>query len=295
MHSYEELTSAERQLWDAYPAGRLVDFRTGGAEDAPEKGEGWGVERTVRATVVATLLLGGNPGQPGSVPALRLAGARISGALDLSEAEIGHGLWFEGCWFEQDLELYGAATRTIEIKGSRLPGLNLTMARVAGRVVLRRTVLNGRLSLMNARLAGELTLSDAVVSHPNDWALVAGGLVMEGGLFCRRTTVHGGIRLPGAQLPGGLHMEQAQLHHPDGVALLADHAVVSSMALSQGFAAEGTVSLRGAQITDQLTLDGAIVRAGGTGWTAPVCRQESSSSPRPSRRPARWTCRTPGP
>ncbi|OLZ65510.1 oxidoreductase [Streptomyces sp. IMTB 2501] len=264
MHSYEELTSAERQLWDAYHTGRLVDFRTGGAEDDPENGEGWGAERTVRATVVATLLLGANPEQPGHVPALRLAGARISGALDLSEADIGHGLWFEGCWFEQGLGLYGAATRTIEIKGSRLPGLNLTMARVAGRVVLRHTVLNGRLSLMNARLAGELMLSDAVVSHPGDWALVAGGLVMEGGLFCRRTIVHGGIRLLGAQLPGGLHMEQAQLHHPDGVALLADHAVVSTMTLSQGFTAEGTVSLRGAQITDQLTLDGAIVRADGT-------------------------------
>ncbi|MCX5441223.1 oxidoreductase [Streptomyces sp. NBC_00063] len=264
MYTYEQLTSSERQVWDAYPAGHLVDFRTGGAQDAPDNGEDWGVERTIRATVVATLLLGGNPGQPGNVPALRLAGARISGALDLSEAEIGHGMWFEGCWFEQDLNLFGAETRTIEITDSRLAGLTLTMARVAGRVVLRRTVLNGRLSLMNARLSGELKLRDAVVSHPGDWAVFAGGLVMEAGLFCRGTTVHGGIRLPGAQLPGGLHMEQAQLHHPDGVALLADQAVVSSMALSQGFTAEGTVSLRGTQITDQLTLDGATLRARGT-------------------------------
>ncbi|MFF0000156.1 oxidoreductase [Streptomyces avermitilis] len=210
------------------------------------------------------LLLGGHPGPPGSIPALRLAGARISGVLDLDGAEIGHGMWFEECWFEQGVGMYGAATRTIEIKGSRLPGLNLTMARVEGRVALHRTVLDGRFELMNARLAGELVLSDAVLSSPGDWALVAGGLVMEGGLFCRRTTVHGGIRLLGAQLPGGLHMEQAQLRHPDGVALLADHAVVKSMALSQGFTAEGTVSLRGAQITDQLTLDGAVVRASGT-------------------------------
>ncbi|MEV8022387.1 oxidoreductase [Streptomyces sp. NPDC086554] len=264
MHAYEELTSAERQLWDAYPTGRSVDFRTDGPEDDPEHGNGWGDARTVRASVVAALLLGGNPGQPGSVPALRLAGARISGTLDLSEAEIGHGMWFEGCWFEQRVRLYGAATRTIEIKGSRLPGLDLTMARVDGRVALRRTVLNGRLGLMSARLSGELVLSGTAISLPGDWAVFAGGLVMEGGLFCRRTTVHGGIRLLGAQLAGGLHMERAQLRHPDGIALLADHAVVRTMALSEGFTAEGTVSLRDAQIADQLTLDGAVVRACGT-------------------------------
>lgn len=263
MYAYEELTSAERQLWDAYPTGRSVDFRTGGLGDDPEHGDGWGGERTVRASVVRSLLLGGNPGQPGSVPALRLAGARISGILDLSGADIGHGMWFEECWFEQGVGLYGAATRTIEIKGSRLPGLNLTMARIEGRVNLRRTVLNGKFELMNARMAGELMLSDAVISYPGDWALLAGGLVMEGGLFCRRTAVHGGIRLLGAQLPGGLHMEQARLRHPEGVALLADHAVVSSLALSEGFTAEGTISLRGAQIADQLTLDGAVLRTRG--------------------------------
>ncbi|MFE9445795.1 oxidoreductase [Streptomyces sp. NPDC006602] len=263
MHTYEELTPAERQLWDGYPTGHPVDFRTGRPEDDPGNGDSWGGERTVRASVVSALLLGRNPGQPGSVPALRLAGARISGVLDLSGAEIVHGMWFEECWFEQGVGLYGAATRTVEIKGSRLPGLDLTMARVEGSVVLRRTVINGRLKLLNARVGGELTLSDAVISSPGDWAVFAGGLVMEGGLFCRRTAVDGGIRLLGAQLPGGLHMERARLRHAEGVALLADHAVVSSLALSEGFSAEGTISLRGAQIADQLTFDGAVLRARG--------------------------------
>jgi len=263
VHSYEELTSAERQLWDAYPTGRPVDFRTGGAEDDPESGADWGVERTVRASVVAALLLGGNPGQPGSRAALRLAGARISGKLDLDGAEIGHAMWFEGCCFEQGVRLYGAATRTIDIKRSRLPGLNLTMARVEGTVSLRHTVLNGTLGLTNARLAGELVLDHAVISHPDGWAVWAGGLAVEGAVFCSGTTVHGGLRLPGAQLPGGLHMHGARLRRPDGVALLAERAVVGTLALSEGFTAEGTVSLRGAEIADQLTFDGAVLQAPG--------------------------------
>ncbi|MEV0116812.1 hypothetical protein AB0H77_26805 [Streptomyces sp. NPDC050844] len=214
MHAYEELTSAERQLWNAHPTGGSVDFRTGGPEDDPEHGNGWGDARTVRASVVGALLLGGNPGQPGSVPALWLAGARISGTLDLSEAEIGHGMWFDGCWFEQGVRLYGAATRTIEIKGSRLPGLDLTMARVEGRVAFRHTVLNGRLGLMNARLAGELVLSDSVISRPGAWAVVAGGLVMEGGLFCRTGRRHGaGLRA---------HAGRSLRLHPGGAPVGAD-------------------------------------------------------------------------
>ncbi|MFF1292811.1 MULTISPECIES: oxidoreductase [unclassified Streptomyces] len=264
MYAYEELTSAERQLWDAYPTGRLVDFRTGEAEDDPDNGGDWGDERTVRAGVVAALLLGANPARPGGVPALRLAGARIIGGLELGGAEIAHAMRFEGCWFEQGAGLYGATTRTIQIKGSRLPGLDLSMARVEGRLALRYTVVSGAVKLLNARVTGELVLSHAVLSHPDGWALYAGGLVMEGGLFCRTATVHGGVRLVGAQLLGGLHMERTRLHRPGGVALLADHAVVSSVALSAGFTAEGTVSLRGTQITDQVTFDAAVLGADGT-------------------------------
>ncbi|MFI1722711.1 oxidoreductase [Streptomyces sp. NPDC020489] len=261
MHVYEELTAPERQLWDAYPKGRTVDFRTGGPEDDPAHGDGWGEDRTVRAGVVAALLLGVIPAEPGHVPALRVAGARIIGALELGGAEIGHAMRFEGCWFEQGVGLADAATRTISVKGSRLPGLDLSTARVDGRLSLRRTVVDGRVELLNARVSGEVILTDAVLSHPGGWALLAGGLVTEGAMFCRRTTVHGGIRLLGAQLPGGLHMERARLHHPEGVALLADHAVIRSLSLAEEFTAEGTVSLRDTQISDHVTFDGAVLRA----------------------------------
>ncbi|MFI9600565.1 oxidoreductase [Streptomyces sp. NPDC052043] len=264
MHSYEELSASERELWDAYPTGRLVDLRAGESEDDPEAGDGWGVDRTIRATVVAALLRGAHPGEPGTAPALRLKGARISGALDLSHAEIGHGLWFEGCWFEHGVSFHGAATRSISMNGSRVPGFDLTTARVEGRVELRDTVVHGRLSLLNARIVGELVLSRATLTQPDDWAMFAGGLVVEGGLFCRRATVHGGMRLLGARLSGGLHMEGARIHHPGAVALIADNATVTTLALSEGFTVHGAISLRGTQISDHLNLDGATLDSAGT-------------------------------
>src|SRR5687768_11051374 len=78
MLSYDELTDPERELWDAFPEGRWVDLRAGVAEEDRVNGGGeWGPARTVRASVVAALLLGASSPQPGSVACLRLVGARI--------------------------------------------------------------------------------------------------------------------------------------------------------------------------------------------------------------------------
>ncbi|MFD5855486.1 hypothetical protein [Streptomyces chartreusis] len=94
----DELTSPERALWDALPAGRRVDLRpdTPGEDQVADGGQ-WGPERMVRAAVVCALLLGANSAQPGAVAQLRLTGARIRGHLDLAGAQIAHPLWLETC------------------------------------------------------------------------------------------------------------------------------------------------------------------------------------------------------
>ncbi|MFF5305313.1 oxidoreductase [Streptomyces sp. NPDC013161] len=261
MLPYEEMTSPERELWDAFPEGRQVDLRAGTpSEDDPAQGADWGPERTLRAAVVTALARGANAAPPGAVTALHVAGARITGQLDLAEAEISNRLRFEGCWFEEAPSLYGAATRTIGFIGCQVPGIDATLASIEGTLSLERSVLHGTLSLMRARIAGELQLRGAKLSAPDGRALFAGGLVMEGGVFCRRGFVaHGGIRLLGAQLPGGLFMEGARLENPDGPALLADNAVAQTLVFTEGFTAQGTVRLRGAQVADQLTFDGAYL------------------------------------
>ena len=101
MLTYDELTPTERELWDAYPEGRWVDLRTGSpAEDDPAGGDGWGSDRSVRATVVTGLLLRGNDRSTHAVAALRLAGARITGRIDLEGAEVLSPLCLDGCWLE---------------------------------------------------------------------------------------------------------------------------------------------------------------------------------------------------
>ncbi|MBW8795464.1 MAG: oxidoreductase [Streptomyces sp.] len=276
MFSFDELTSPERELWNAYPEGRTVDLR--GAvpgDDRVAEGGQWGPERTVRAPVVAALMLGAHGGQPGAVPCLRLAGARIVGPLNLAGAHLAHALWLEECWFEEAVNLLGATTRTLVFKGCRVPGIEAGATRIEGNLDLGRSVVESgapshfhhrvtALSLTNARVAGGVILNKAELNAPGGWALAGGGLVMEGGLFCRPGFVaRGEIRLPGAQLPGGLYMNGARLEEPGprGLALNLENSVISTVVLSSGFLANGTVELRGARISAGLSLAGAVLKA----------------------------------
>ncbi|MFD5025249.1 oxidoreductase [Streptomyces sp. NPDC058373] len=264
---YDELTTAERALWDSFPGGRWVDLRTGvPEEDDPAAGADWGADRTVRAEVVAALLLGGGTERPGGVASLRLAGARITGRLGLAGGEIRHLLWLKGCRLEQAVSLHAAATRTVRITASRLPGVDAGLARVEGHLDLTGSVVEtGRLSLINAQVTGELLLNGVRISAAGRWAVFAGGLAMGGGVYCREGfTTRGGVRLVGAHLPGGLFLQGARLESPHGEALVADGATASVMNMSDGFRATGTLRLRGARIPDLLTLDGATLDGGGT-------------------------------
>lgn len=274
MLSYDELTAPERELWDAFPEGRRVDLRTGVPEgDLVSEGGQWGVGRTVRAGVIVALLLGANATQSRVVACLRLAGARISGRLNLAGAQIAHALWLEDCWFEESVDILGASTRTLVITGSQVPGIEADAARIEGNLDLRGSVVqclasspfnhvSTALSLSDARVTGGMLLNGAEISAPGGWAVAAGGLVMEGGMFCRNGFVaRGEVRLVGAQLPGGLFMQGAQLEKPGprGVALTLDNAVASALGFSDGFTANGTVRLRGARISDNLTFEGAVL------------------------------------
>ncbi|MFF8837392.1 oxidoreductase [Streptomyces sp. NPDC015130] len=286
MLSYDELTSPERELWDAFPEGRRVDLRTGTPEeDRVADGGRWGPERTVRASVIAALLLGANTGPPGAVARLRLTGARISGTLDLAGAQIDHAVWLENCWFEGPVNLLGASTQALVFTESRIPGIEADSARVEGNFSLRYGVVESgaptpftrritALSLTDARVNGGLLLNGARLNAPDGWALSAGGLAVEGGVFCRNGFVaHGEVSLVGAQLPGTLVMHGARLEGtgPRGVALALDNAVASSLKFSEGFTANGTVRLNGTRVTDNVTFDGAVLNGPSTeAGTAPA-------------------------
>ncbi|GAA3292824.1 hypothetical protein GCM10020295_13120 [Streptomyces cinereospinus] len=137
----DDLTPAELRVWRAFPRGTDVDLRT--TEDAdPAAGSAWGPERTVRAAVLRSLLLNG-PREDGETALLSLAGARVTGVLDLQYATIEVPARLRHCHFDEVPRLYGCRLRELNISESVLPGLVAHGVHVEGILRMTRSRFRG--------------------------------------------------------------------------------------------------------------------------------------------------------
>ncbi|MFJ7067785.1 membrane-associated oxidoreductase [Streptomyces sp. NPDC101115] len=268
-----DLSPAELRVWHAFPKGASVDLRTADDEDAAG-GAGWGPQRTVRAEVLRALLLGG-PLQETEIPALRLAGARITGTLDLAHGTIEHALHLNDCYFEDTPLLYAARLRQLNLSGSVLPGLAAATVHVEGMVQLSDCRFGGLVRLGGARIEGALFMNGCDISPPDtsEWpALRLGHATIGDNLYAPGLRTRGEVRLSGASVAGSVTLDRATLRHPSGAALDAQTLTVGSDLLMRHVHVEGWIGLRGARVPGRLDLSYAqLSNPGGTALRASSC------------------------
>jgi hypothetical protein len=288
------LTPTELRIWQAFPRGELVDLRVGDpAVDDPARADGWSADRSVRGEVIAALLLGACPAATGSVAAVRISGARITGGLRFDHGVVSSLLLLQGCRFEGPVDFDDAVTQSIDLSGSRLTTLNAYGAQVRGTLDLKDTVVTGSGSavhadgiriegnlfanravvigsfcLINAQVSGQVTFigSRLINPAPGSPSLNAGGLRVGRSLLAQGLTAAGEVRLPGAHVGSSLLLSGATLDGLGGTALHCDALTVASEAAfhrhgtgeaAKCFTAIGSVHLRGARFGDDLDLRGA--------------------------------------
>lgn len=216
----------------------------------------------VEADVLARLLLSDPDAAGGRVPAVRLRDAVVTGRLDLSFAEVAFPVHLERCVLAEAPRLTGASTRSLELVGCTLPGVEARLVCVRGDLRLTASRVEGPTNLENAEITGTLQLSGARLIRPGGRALSAGGMVVGGGVLGRHgLTVEGEARLIGARIDGGVLLEGASFSHPDGTALCLDEVVTNRIVLSGGFRTDGELRLRGAQVSGEVSLFDARLRA----------------------------------
>ena len=242
-----DLTEPERRLWAAYPTGGRVDV-------------GSATDRTVRAEVIARLLLGARAPRPGCVPAVRLRGAKITGPLDISGGTVGCELRLERCELAEVPDFSNAQARQVRLSECVMPGFDGGGLRTDGYLSLSGSVINGQVKLVRARLTGGFRMNGAKITNTGDWGLFAGALTVEAGTYWRNTEIIGGARLTGARLGGGFFLHGATLHAPGKDALDGENMIVEdAMECSRGFSATGAIKLRGARVSGTLSFDHATV------------------------------------
>ena len=286
------LTSTEERLWHAFPTGALVDLRSG-PDDGPDKATSWPRTRDVRAEVIVALLNGSGPDAGGGA-GVKLAGVRVVGRLALAHTQVPYALDFERCFFDDDLDLAEAETRSVRLRGCYLTGLEASRAEIRGELQVEGCRLGG-IGLYAARVF-EIEISGTTITAPPpeppdpdaDWtpprAAVYGDLlVVDTAMYCHDVVVDGQFRLPGARIGGYLHLDGAQITHeepdrPPTPALLAQGLRVDTgMFARRGntraekrFTVIGGVDLSGATIKGGLMLPDAdlVDDRGGTALRA---------------------------
>jgi hypothetical protein len=128
-------------------------------------GEGLGPDWQVRAEVLAALLCGAVEVEPGQVGEIHLDRARIIGKLELPGATFRHRLRLNECHIADGIDLSGATTRTLNLRGCHVGAIRLDHAKINGAFNLNGAYLDSKGGpALNAQ---RLTVTAARGTRPN--------------------------------------------------------------------------------------------------------------------------------
>ncbi|MFR9795591.1 oxidoreductase [Streptomyces sp. MS06] len=212
----DDLTATEAGMWQAFRNGTMYDLTSGDAiTDDPHGGRVWGPERTVRARVVAWLLLDGPPALTGRVSALKLAGVQIGGTLDVAGGAVTPYVELRGCRFEREVLLPEAHFTTVRLIDCSVPRLEAARLRTRGDLHLPRCRFHRGVRLTDAHIGTDLLLNQAVVHRDRNGRSIAGdGLTVGQDLQAELLETHGELSLRSATVGVSLSLRGARLANP---------------------------------------------------------------------------------
>ncbi|MDQ0990348.1 oxidoreductase [Streptomyces sp. V3I7] len=212
----EDLTATEAGMWQAFRNGSVYDLSSGdrGVDD-PHSGHPWGAGRSVRARVVAWLLLDGPPALTGRVAALKLVGVRITGVLALAGGTVTPYLELHDCRFDQEVRLPEARFTTLRLVNCSVPRLEAARVQTEGDLHLPRCRFRYGIRLTDAHIGTDLLLNQAVVHHDRSGrSISADGVSVGQDLQAELLESHGELRLRGAKVGVSLSLRGARLINP---------------------------------------------------------------------------------
>jgi hypothetical protein len=172
---------------------------------------------------------------------------RVTGPFDIRDGQIG--------------ALFNLQGATIAGR-SRRGAFIADNLQVRGRFDARDATVDGGLRIQNAHVAS-LHLGGARLTRTDNAALHAGGLTVDGGVWCwEGFSAEGELRLIGARLGANLNLDDARLANPGGVALNLDSATAGEVTAQHLVVESGQVSMVGTQIAGALDLPEARLAEG---------------------------------
>jgi hypothetical protein len=213
-----ELTPVEQGLWQAFRNGGTHDLRVRQpVHNDPAGPHRWGPERSVRARVLALLLLHGPPARPGRVCALKLSGAYITGTLDLSGGTVQPYVELHGCRFENEVLMPEARFTTLRMVSCAMPRLEAARLTTEGDLHLPRCTVERGIRLTDAHIGTDLLINQLTVRQDRKGrSITADGLTVGQDLQAEMLESYGELSLRGAQIGVSLSLRGSRLRNPYG-------------------------------------------------------------------------------
>ncbi|MFF7212085.1 hypothetical protein ACFZAU_16365, partial [Streptomyces sp. NPDC008238] len=208
-------TAVEQGLWEAFRRGELYDLRTGIPErDDPAADRFWGPDRTVRAEVIAKLLLDGPQAASGRVSCVKLSGAQISGQLNLSGGTVVPYVELHDCRFEQQVLLAECNFTTLRMVRCAIPRLEAARLHTSGDLHLPQCTIEGGIRLTDAHIGTDLLLNQITLRKDRHGrALAADGLSVAQDVEAELIEATGEVSLRSARIGGRLSLRGSRLHN----------------------------------------------------------------------------------
>lgn len=226
----------------------------------PAHSDLWPADRAIPANAIRRILTLPEPDMKSLHPdGLRIRGARIDGYANWNRIVFPRQLAFGQCGFASTIKLVGARISTLGLAGCALPGVNLDAAHIDGGVAAHKLTVHGETRAVGAHISGQLNLSGARLSNPNDRALVLDSSRISTGLMAKNLTVVGDFLAVGTQISGQFNLHNATLTNPNGRALNLDGAHVEGTIFAGKLTVHGETRAVGAHISGQLNLHDAVL------------------------------------
>ncbi|MCS0636433.1 oxidoreductase [Streptomyces sp. LP05-1] len=213
-----DLTPAEVGMWQAFRIGATYDLSAGNTVlDDPFAARSWPPERSVRARVVALLLLDGPPALAGRVSALKLRGVQVTGRLDLAGGTVAPYVELVRCRFEDEVVLPETRFTTLRLVGCSIPRLEAARLHTEGDLHLPRCRVARGMRLTDAQIGTDLLINQIEV-HPDrrGRAIVADGLTVAQDLQAELIETHGELSLRGAKVGVSFSLRGSRLRGAGG-------------------------------------------------------------------------------
>ncbi|MEU5217900.1 oxidoreductase [Streptomyces sp. NPDC020807] len=209
----EGLTGPEQAVWQAFRVGVTCDLTEGDEErDDPFGAADWGPARSVRADVVARLLLDGPQARAGRVAALKLRGVRITGVLNLAGGTIGPYVELHGCRFDGEVVLPEAHFGTLRMVACAMPRLEAARLQTTGDLHLPRCRVGRGIRLTDAQIGTDLLINQIRVwPDGRGRAITADGMLVAQDLQAELIETHGELSLRGAKVGVSLSLRGSVL------------------------------------------------------------------------------------